>query len=502
MKILSTDKAVKNLILSVWLPTEPKEEKQASLSKLILQWANDISPYVSLDRPPSTVKSQQRSTITNIWDPNISALYWGISIEVGKSISFLKSINHLSRDAYSFFYSHDKKATISIAPNKKSSWAISRYSNLSIRISKAENLNAHVENLPIDCLELDANINSLLRELGIHKVKELLKIDIKEINARYGEELSKAIRDLTKGEESILELPEKEKRVLVQKTLLNSIHSQEAFFELLKKSITKACRILQDRHLSSALFTFSLFFDTQDFLALSFPLNLHLDANLTIWKILKPRFESIPYEGCISITTVAKQLKETVEITPELIHLKNKGERRSNSLNILIFLEEVRNVFDDATIKTYRQEFSHLEENSSKLISTTKLKILLGDKEIDNKDLILENNLKTLSRPIGHATEDNAESNIEDRPSILIHDPIKIEIIKIKGNLILKLKTQTFLIKQVLGPEKINTNWWQEGLDPLKSNRSYYKIQLETGLWIWTYKEVKNKCWLLHGIWS
>ena len=55
-----------------------------------------------------------------------------------------------------------------------------------------------------------------------------------------------------------------------------------------------------------------------------------------------------------------------------------------------------------------------------------------------------------------------------------------------------------------MGPERIEPEWWRgkHGVDPSHSVRDYFKIQDETGCWLWIYREGTTGEWFLHGQWA
>jgi len=45
------------------------------------------------------------------------------------------------------------------------------------------------------------------------------------------------------------------------------------------------------------------------------------------------------------------------------------------------------------------------------------------------------------------------------------------------------------------GPERIETGWWQGP----SIRRDYYRIETETGQWLWVFRQLGNAHWMLHG---
>jgi hypothetical protein len=470
-----------NQILSIWLPSNVKDEAK-EISENILKWADSISPVVRLNEPQISIKNYKRS-LTNIWDTNISNLHWGIDIEIGKSVSYFKSINLLTREAYKFLFKYDKKVKLGIAPNKYASFALSRFSNKEIAITSPTNLKKDLINFPIVCLQLEEQTKNNLLELNIYSLKDLFNISPKELNNRFPKCLSKSVEKILKVCEMDLEIPLKEKRINTQKTFLHNLSSQEIFFNSLYELLERNFSILNKKHLSTSHIEIILFYDNKTCAVIPFPLSIAVATKEKTWKILKPRIENVSYENCFSILTTLKKLHEIENTQISLIE-KEKQEADKNS--ILDFLEEARGLINENSIKIFKEGISHMSEISNNLMNlNTACKNSLSEKDLK----ISFNNAKKKCALLSE----------NDRPSILLKAPLKTLITKNpEKNFTLTINSKSFIIYKFIGPEIIQTNWWHTS-----TTRRYYKLQLETGLWLWIYQEESpHKEWLIHGIWS
>ena len=99
------------------------------------------------------------------------------------------------------------------------------------------------------------------------------------------------------------------------------------------------------------------------------------------------------------------------------------------------------------------------------------------------------------------AQDDGLETSLNDswrRPLRLLQPPQKIEVECIPMSTqpsSLRYRGTVQLIEHSIGPERIDSGWWQ---GPTQQ-RDYYRIQLETGTWLWIYRDRKMGCWMLHG---
>lgn len=55
---------------------------------------------------------------------------------------------------------------------------------------------------------------------------------------------------------------------------------------------------------------------------------------------------------------------------------------------------------------------------------------------------------------------------------------------------------QTFRVARCWGPERIETGWWRGQ----SVRRDYYRLETETGHWLWIFRQLNDNQWFLHGL--
>ena len=50
-------------------------------------------------------------------------------------------------------------------------------------------------------------------------------------------------------------------------------------------------------------------------------------------------------------------------------------------------------------------------------------------------------------------------------------------------------------LRKLMGPERIETGWWRQGL----VRRDYYRIETDTGCRLWLFRDLTDGSWYLHG---
>jgi protein ImuB len=96
-----------------------------------------------------------------------------------------------------------------------------------------------------------------------------------------------------------------------------------------------------------------------------------------------------------------------------------------------------------------------------------------------------------------HAPEGRATS----RPSLLLERPEPAEAIAVTPDgppWVLRRGGRERTIVRAIGPERIAGEWWRFR----EPTRDYFKVQDDTGRWLWVYREVQTNRWFIHGEWA
>ena len=89
-----------------------------------------------------------------------------------------------------------------------------------------------------------------------------------------------------------------------------------------------------------------------------------------------------------------------------------------------------------------------------------------------------------------------------ERPAILLTPPERIRALAVVPDsppFSIRMRETSYRVLSGIGPERIAPEWWQESVVRAEG-RDYFKLQLNTGTWIWVYREIRSAEWLLHGI--
>lgn len=106
--------------------------------------------------------------------------------------------------------------------------------------------------------------------------------------------------------------------------------------------------------------------------------------------------------------------------------------------------------------------------------------------------------------PLGQSDPSSTlNSQLRSRPSKLLEIPQEIWAIAMLPDcppVKIKWEGKELKVLKGFGPERITTPWFECDEKELVS-RDYYKVEDETGRWLWIYRNTENYKWFLQGLW-
>jgi protein ImuB len=93
-----------------------------------------------------------------------------------------------------------------------------------------------------------------------------------------------------------------------------------------------------------------------------------------------------------------------------------------------------------------------------------------------------------------------------DRPSLLLTSPEAIDVMAVSPEgppIWMRWRGAEHRIVHSIGPERIHPEWWRSGKDGSANQwRDYYKVQDESGRWLWIFRGQQAARWFAHGEWA
>jgi protein ImuB len=432
--------------------------EQTTLRRLAV-WAYNYSPLVMLDAELDSL------------DPRSSGFHMDVSgserLFSGEHSLLAEVINGLREKGF-----HSRGA---IAPTLGGAWALSRYGSDAASIVNKEMLKETLLPFPASALRLKSQTAASLREVNIRTLEELLRVPRPSLVERFGSEVVTRL-DQTLGIIAEPLTPQRPKRLLKLEQAFDSPISDR---EMLKKSATSLLYQLLDKlrlnHLRSWRLKFIIYgvhaSPIEKLIALSLPSSNERHLSSLLDKII----DNLPLPEDIEKVAILSERNE--ELLPQpTSHLSEPFSQKQPEL-----LAEI--------LDTLR---SQLGESSVTQISTT-------PSHIPEKSFTFEPLRGNLAE-----NEEKAEAvPVTSRPSILLQKPERIRALAVVPDhppFSLRWRDYSYKVTQGYGPERIAPEWWKS--QPPKTSRDYFVVQLETGAWMWVFRELETSEWFIHGLWA
>ena len=95
----------------------------------------------------------------------------------------------------------------------------------------------------------------------------------------------------------------------------------------------------------------------------------------------------------------------------------------------------------------------------------------------------------------------SASVTTADRPTIVLPRPELIAMETIDSSpMRFRWRGLESSVMSWIGPERIAGEWWNQ--IPRGPMRDYFKMQDESGRWLWMYREPQTSRWFVHGVWT
>ena len=458
---------------------QPREDLRA-LFKLA-RWLNNFSPLVGFD-------NEITAAISNKSLHKISPLYYGLILDVTGCEKLFNGHFSLARLILSHFQRWQVITQIAVATTIGAAWALSRYSNQQLHITDKDSILESIAALPPQALRISIDNSSLLNDLGICSIKQLLELPRSELAARFGNDLLIRIKQALGEQPETFRALQPIKQYQAQKyfesPLKNTRHINKTLIDLLqevlqqlrasKKEASYFSLTLKGNDLAGRIFTvhkqLRLIFATHNC--------KHLEA------VLQPIIESLQApQGFFFFAVNAQQIRNIYQQSLSLFKQECSAPKASSEPECSELINLLGSRLGINNIRQVEFSESYLPERSFRFkpfSSEQRRKVQQADKI----NTIVKNRPAYLLNPPEPLT---ATALLPDRP------PVQ-----------LRLSSMILSVIAGYGPERIKAEWWQDNAQPDDINadqRDYFTLQDQHGRWLWVFRNLKDQKWYLHGLW-
>jgi len=405
-----------------------------------------------------------------------AALPAGLVLDVAGSARLFGGLVPLARDVRRRLHALRLNARVAVAPTVGLAWGMARFANEGVTDDLDD-----LFDVPVAALRVEADVIQALAEVGVDRVGQLADIPRDEIARRFGEDVLLRL-DQARGEASepmdwlpFFETPRVEFRFAGPAT------QYEAIQETARSLTGELCRDLARRE--SATRRVVLEIEKLDgdlrpaFATLPVTLSHPSRDARHVWAVIRPGVEKLDLgRGVDAMSLVATSVSR-------LPHgqLRCDGGRDDvrdeHDLGRLVDLLQGR-LGREATLR-YEPTPGHVPEAAFRTVPASEPR-----------------------RPGAHGTTDVDG----DRPTLLLDRPERAEVMLMnpEGPLVtLTWRGVTRRVLTTVGPERVGRRWWHFAISRRSlAVRDYYKLQDETGLWLWAFRAMPSRRWFVHGLWS
>ncbi len=455
-------------------PLDAKHDFHA-LCQLAL-WGMKISPLVALDEELLLAFKTDALSL-------LSPLHSGLIFDITGTERIHHGYDTLLARLSRAFAKKNIEARFAIAPTIGAAWALSRFGrNTPAILDKSVKIEDALSLLPLQALRLQRETVLSLKQLGINTVAQVLKLPSHSLTQRFGPLLLKRINQAIGLQEEALHFAKAKEVFEAEKIfdipLLNHNSLKTVIIDLFKMVLGK----LGQRSKRASSFTIEIH-------------KLDRERNLSVCTREVALYHASTKES--HITSVIQPVVESVvaeegvclvRVAAHLISAQNAEQK--------LLIETVREHSEEVFKKAGGELLNHL------VVRLGKDKVMQVSFEaswIPEKSF----SYHSVQREKQKALQDFIAT---DRPPYFLSTPQPAQVVALMPDsppARIIWQGQRLKIIHGKGPERINAEWWHSQLNSEISldARDYFKIQDETGRWLWVFRDQRTSEWFVQGMW-
>lgn len=421
-------------------------ERDAAMLEALAVWSLRVGPVVSVDPPD------------------------GLLLDVSGCGGVWGGEDRLSGRMLEGFAALGVGARAAIGPTYGCAWALARYGASGAIVGAGGQRDA-LGGLPVECLRVDGPVRDGLALLGVERVEQLMALPRRTLPARFGEglllRLDQALGEAIETIEAIrpIEAPRAER-------IFDGPTTQwEAIEWTVRELLAEVCAGLLGREEGATRVEVVLLRSDLCPTAVCAMLSRPSREAGHLWSILRPKLERAHLGfGVEGVTLTATR-------TARLAHEQGlcwSVERSGTDVDAGRLVDTLVARFGPERVLRPVLRASHIPERASSLATM-------------------------FERPLSMC--DEAAEPGGDRPTVLFDRPHPAEALSLTPDgpvHWLDWGEGRRSLTRCIGPERIGPEWWAGD----RQTRDYFKVQEESGRWLWVYRVLASRAWFVHGWWA
>lgn len=362
-------------------------------------------------------------------------------------------------------------ARLAAAPTWGAAWALARFGDDGMTVLPPGELRPALSPLPVAALRIDTRTQEELRQVGIERIGQVLGLPRPALADRYGQTLLLRL-DQALGRAMEAVTPIRPRGPVAAERMFDGPTGRLQDIRLvIRRLIGNVAALLEAGENGCRRLEVTLFRSDLPPLALAVQTARPTRDAGHLWTLLGPKTESAQLgfgvEGvrvlALAVTRLPHEQYSAWE--PESTNHAPEVGRLVDTL--------AARLGPDRVVRVAPVE-SHLPERA------------LAYRPIERID--------REARP-GPALADT------DRPSLLLPAPIPAEAVLLVPDgpiALVRLRGEGLRVVTSIGPERVEPEWWRAP----GPARDYFKVQTESGRWLWVFREIPGGRWFAHGEWA
>lgn len=410
---------------------------------------------------------------------SLDVRYWGIVLDITGTERLHKSETSLAKQILQKLADGGIEGRIGIAPTIGAAWALSRYSENDVSSVSRHFLQHAISKLPIESLRLEHETTRTLHMLGIYQIQDVQKLPRKALTSRFGaallQRLDQAYGALDESFHTENAPESYSAKRIFESPLVNREQVKHAAFVLIEKLILQMLEDGKKAGMFRLVVEISRINEKKIYERRELSLHSASEKLGHIISVIEPLIDSLSLCGAVSalfITALQVEHSRGAQYgfsgdeNPEI------QERLASEL-----IDTLEGKLGPGSVQEASLRHSHIPEHAGNFAPLSNNKVRLDVSaypDLDRPPLLF-------SRP----EPAQAMSLLPDHP------PSRLQ-----------WRGQSFRIRRGTGPERIAAEWWEQYADNVMEERDYFKVQDETGRWLWIFRLKTTHEWFVHGVWT
>ncbi|MFP4222793.1 MAG: DNA polymerase Y family protein [Phycisphaeraceae bacterium] len=367
-----------------------------------------------------------------------------------------------------------------VAPTTHCARALARFAPEGRLLIGETDLPRAVEPLPVSALDLDAEVEAALVEVGLDRIEQVLTLPREQLVLRFGEELLHRLDGLLGFADEPIDSVREQVCPRAERVFAGPVRQWEAVEQATRLLLGELAGELEQR--GSGAVRLRMTFDPSEPEAGVHRESLHLSGPCRdvghLWSLVRPRLERVDLGP--GIERIELMALGTRPMPPAQTGWWQQEDARVDEPAIAQMVDQIQSRLGEASVLRPRLRDTHVPEAACTWEPVTHARS---------------------AAPVRPAHPPLPGS----RPSVLLDPPESAEVTLLQPEgpiLTLRWRGESRRIRAAIGPEQITGRWWL-GHDPARPPpaRDYYRVQDEQGRWLWLYRDGRRR-WFVHGLWG